>query len=249
MRVDPFATASKTSRAQPPSSAAARFAATAWTHVLVPRTNDRGQEVDMRRRMQPQQLKSLVESGHYKPEPALVAEAMLRRRGVRELLIDRADCRSASWSNPSGLQQPAAGQPDLDPRAGDRPRRSASGRVARRPPSAAAASLEPLGGQRREQLVVLAAGERPAASGSRAGRRGDLGDAVGRAAGRRRRSAARPPLASARRRASPPSPSLRSIIAVAPAARQQPARPRAGAGARAGATRAGRDPPVECAVV
>jgi hypothetical protein len=38
--------------------------------------------------MQPRQLKSLVESGHYKPEPALVADAMLRRRSVRVLLGD-----------------------------------------------------------------------------------------------------------------------------------------------------------------
>jgi len=36
--------------------------------------------------MQPRQLKSLVESGHYKPEPALVAEAMLQRPGVLALL-------------------------------------------------------------------------------------------------------------------------------------------------------------------
>ena len=36
--------------------------------------------------MQPQQLKSLVESGSYRPEPELVAQAMLRRRGVRALL-------------------------------------------------------------------------------------------------------------------------------------------------------------------
>lgn len=36
--------------------------------------------------MQQQQLKSLVESGGYRPEPELVAEAMLRRRGVRALL-------------------------------------------------------------------------------------------------------------------------------------------------------------------
>ena len=42
----------------------------------------------MRRRMQPRQLKSLVESGHYKPEPALVAAAMLERRGVRSFLAD-----------------------------------------------------------------------------------------------------------------------------------------------------------------
>lgn len=36
--------------------------------------------------MQQQQLKSLVESGGYRPEPELVARAMLRRRGVRALL-------------------------------------------------------------------------------------------------------------------------------------------------------------------
>jgi hypothetical protein len=40
------------------------------------------------RRMQPKQLKSLVETGHYKPEPSLIAEAMLQRRGVRELLVN-----------------------------------------------------------------------------------------------------------------------------------------------------------------
>ncbi|HET7177393.1 MAG TPA: flagellar biosynthesis anti-sigma factor FlgM [Solirubrobacterales bacterium] len=37
--------------------------------------------------MQLEQLKSMVEAGRYRPEPGLVAEAMLRRRGVRELLI------------------------------------------------------------------------------------------------------------------------------------------------------------------
>ncbi|HET6570643.1 MAG TPA: hypothetical protein VFG58_04045 [Solirubrobacterales bacterium] len=36
--------------------------------------------------MQQQQLKSLVENGSYRPEPELVAQAMLRRRGVRALL-------------------------------------------------------------------------------------------------------------------------------------------------------------------
>jgi hypothetical protein len=36
--------------------------------------------------MQQQQLKSLVESGGYRPEPELVAQAMLRRRSVRALL-------------------------------------------------------------------------------------------------------------------------------------------------------------------
>jgi hypothetical protein len=37
--------------------------------------------------MEQRQLKSLVESGSYRPEPELVARAMLRRRGVRALLM------------------------------------------------------------------------------------------------------------------------------------------------------------------
>lgn len=37
--------------------------------------------------MQSQELKSLVESGHYSPDPSRIAAAMLRRRGVRDLLI------------------------------------------------------------------------------------------------------------------------------------------------------------------
>ena len=32
------------------------------------------------------ELKSLVEAGNYKPDPAQIANAMLQRRGVRELL-------------------------------------------------------------------------------------------------------------------------------------------------------------------
>jgi hypothetical protein len=36
--------------------------------------------------MQAQELKSLVESGLYKPDPSQVALAMLQRRGVRDLL-------------------------------------------------------------------------------------------------------------------------------------------------------------------
>ena len=38
------------------------------------------------RAMQSQELKYLVESGAYKPDPGEVAMAMLSRRGVRELL-------------------------------------------------------------------------------------------------------------------------------------------------------------------
>jgi hypothetical protein len=37
--------------------------------------------------MNGQQLKSLIESGHYSPQPERIAQAMLRRRAVRELLI------------------------------------------------------------------------------------------------------------------------------------------------------------------
>ena len=48
----------------------------------------------MRRRMQPRQLKTLVESGHYKPEPSLIADAMLQRRGVRELLTSETFMRA-----------------------------------------------------------------------------------------------------------------------------------------------------------
>lgn len=38
--------------------------------------------------MDQRQLKSLVESGDYRPRPDLVASAMLRRRGVRAFLTD-----------------------------------------------------------------------------------------------------------------------------------------------------------------
>ena len=41
--------------------------------------------------MQPEQLKIMVESGNYRPEPALIAQAMLRRRGLRALLATAGD--------------------------------------------------------------------------------------------------------------------------------------------------------------
>jgi hypothetical protein len=55
--------------------------------------------------MQQRQLKSLVESGSYRPPPELVAQAMLRRRGVRALLtgnsLSSADrIQSAAESRP-----------------------------------------------------------------------------------------------------------------------------------------------------
>lgn len=60
--------------------------------------------------MQSERLKSLVETGNYRPKPALIAEAMLRRRGVRELLGDEP---------PSSLNAGGRGhaRPGLGPRA------------------------------------------------------------------------------------------------------------------------------------
>jgi len=58
--------------------------------------------------MQPRQLKSMVESGHYKPEPALVAAAMLERRGVRELLGSESLMRVGRIPLPSRVPRRAA---------------------------------------------------------------------------------------------------------------------------------------------
>jgi hypothetical protein len=54
--------------------------------------------------MQSERLKSLVETGNYRPKPALIAEAMLRRRGVRELLGD--DLSEHGSLNPAGRSRP-----------------------------------------------------------------------------------------------------------------------------------------------
>lgn len=45
-------------------------------------------------RMYAQELKTMVKSGDYKPEPALVADAMLSRRSVRELLTSESFMRA-----------------------------------------------------------------------------------------------------------------------------------------------------------
>jgi hypothetical protein len=56
--------------------------------------------------VQAQELKSLVESGHYKPDPSRVAAAMLRRRGVREFLT------LGQWHfGPTGRTPPPASAP------------------------------------------------------------------------------------------------------------------------------------------
>jgi len=54
------------------------------------------------RAMHRQELKSLVESGLYKPDPSLIASAMLSRRGVRELLT------APEMSGAGHNQQPSA---------------------------------------------------------------------------------------------------------------------------------------------
>jgi hypothetical protein len=62
----------------------------------------------MSRRMQPRQLKALIESGHYKPEAAHVAEAMLQRRAVRELLAGRSFSAAGRSPSPSTAGRRAA---------------------------------------------------------------------------------------------------------------------------------------------
>ena len=51
--------------------------------------------------MKATELKNLVEAGDYKPDPSRVATAMLRRRGVRELLTG-AYAGAADRSHGSG---------------------------------------------------------------------------------------------------------------------------------------------------
>jgi len=58
--------------------------------------------------MQQERLKALVETGDYRPKPALVAEAMLKRRGVRELLAEETPAIGPNGQfNPSGQIRPA----------------------------------------------------------------------------------------------------------------------------------------------
>ena len=179
--------------------------------------------------MQSEQLKSLVETGHYRPEPALVAEAMLRRRGVRELLVDEPTPLNRAGRNPPA---PASRPPGSlistpAPASNLADRREARRRFAR---------------QRSPGRGPAAESPRAARSPRRPQRRGAAGPRPRppRPPRPRRRSAAlggdqqATPLAPARCRASPPSPSLRSIIAVAPAAASARPAARRGRG-RAGA--------------
>lgn len=60
---------------------------------------------DTLQQMTEQQLKTLIKSGNYHPPPDRVAQAMLRRRAVRELLI------GGGAVSPAGRIQPASESP------------------------------------------------------------------------------------------------------------------------------------------
>jgi hypothetical protein len=53
--------------------------------------------------MATEQLKSMIEAGRYRPNPALVAEAMLSRRSVRELLTASEPLSRADRSRPTAM--------------------------------------------------------------------------------------------------------------------------------------------------
>ncbi len=53
-------------------------------------------------------LKSLIEDGRYQPQPELVAEAMLRRRGVRTLLTAAAINPAGRIPSPRAARRQAA---------------------------------------------------------------------------------------------------------------------------------------------
>ncbi len=58
--------------------------------------------------MQQRQLKSLVENGQYQPVPVLIAEAMLRRRGVRTLLTGASISSADRSPSPQAARRQAA---------------------------------------------------------------------------------------------------------------------------------------------
>lgn len=70
--------------------------------------------------METKQLKSLIASGAYRPQPALVAEAMLERRGVRSLLTQEppAESHSALPKAPGSAPINPAGHTPPAPEAG-----------------------------------------------------------------------------------------------------------------------------------
>ncbi len=56
--------------------------------------------------MSPRQLKALIQTGHYRMEPVLVAEAMLERPGVRAFLAREGEQASSENARAAG-QSPA----------------------------------------------------------------------------------------------------------------------------------------------
>jgi hypothetical protein len=58
------------------------------------------------RAMHTEELKSLVESGGYKPDPSRIASAMLNRRGVRELLTVGLKTAGRGGRTPSSSAAP-----------------------------------------------------------------------------------------------------------------------------------------------
>ena len=73
-------------------------------------------KLGMTRRMSPRQLKALIQTGHYRMEPVLVAEAMLERPGVRAFLAregEEAKTRQLVVAPHSELA--AAGSTELHP--------------------------------------------------------------------------------------------------------------------------------------
>lgn len=62
--------------------------------------------------MEKHELKTLIASGHYRPQPAEVAQAMLRRRAVRDLLIGMPSASNGNGKlslNPADrIQSPSA---------------------------------------------------------------------------------------------------------------------------------------------
>ena len=55
----------------------------------------------IRKPMHAQELKALVQSGDYKPDPSQIAAAMLQRRGVRELFALQSSIVSPAGQSPS----------------------------------------------------------------------------------------------------------------------------------------------------
>ena len=58
--------------------------------------------------MKATELKNLVETGTYKPDPSRIATAMLRRRGVRELLTGAYGGAAGRTPGPGQLHHRAA---------------------------------------------------------------------------------------------------------------------------------------------